>query len=98
MQKSNNVEFIKMQSDGARSPQGHCNKAIGYTLVLRTAIIRPKSGYACFNKRSDVIVGGNGELYEPILVELKIGEGIHNGVVRQNILYHRFCGTVIFDV
>ena len=56
MQKSNNVEFVKLQTNGARSPQGHCNKAVGNTLVLRTAIVGPKSLDVCLDERLDMIV------------------------------------------
>ena len=56
MQKSNNVEFVELQTNGARTPQGHCNKAVRNTLVLRTAIIRPKSLDVCLDERLDMIV------------------------------------------
>ena len=72
MQKSNNVELIKLQSNGAGAPQGHCDKAIGNAHSLRAAIICPKTRDACLDERLDMIGGGDRQLYKSILIKLKV--------------------------
>ena len=74
MQKSADVELIKLGADDAVARRGHGHESIGYQITAAGAIVGPEVFYLVLNEGCNMVVRGNGSRENALCIEIVVGK------------------------
>ena len=98
LKEADDIVLIHLHTDGTVTPGGHGDESVGYVDSLTAAVVGPEVGYVVVDELLDVVVAGDGKVYDAHLEELVVGERVHNNVAVENVLNCVLCRLVGLEV